>query len=286
MSTPRRIGLREAAERLGVHYMTAYRYVRTGQLPAEREGAQWTVAVADLRRVTSGRRPPARHRSARAERPARLVARLVAGDEAGAWKVVEGALSSGSDPADVYLDVLVPALRLIGDGWEAGDLSVADEHRASAVAGRIIGRLGPRFARRGRTRGTVVLGAPPGEQHGLPGAILADLLRVAGFEPVDLGANTPASSFAETALGADRLVAVVIGATTLSREAPVRKVVLTLRQAEVTAPVLLGGAAIADGDHARKLGADGFSGHDAVTAVAAVEAAAAGGSLGLPRWAT
>jgi MerR family transcriptional regulator, light-induced transcriptional regulator len=275
MSTQRRIGLREAAERLGVHYMTAYRYVRTGQLPAERDGAQWTVAVTDLRRVTSGRRTPARHRSARAERPARLVDRLVAGDEAGAWKVVEGALASGSDPADVYLDVLVPALRSIGDGWERGNLTVADEHRASAVAARIIGRLGPRFARRGRTRGTVVLGAPPGEQHGLPGAILADVLRVAGFEPLDLGANTPALSFAETALGADRLVAVVIGATTLSREAAVRKVVLTLRRAEVTAPVLLGGAAIVDADHAGKLGADGFSGHDAVAAVAAVEAAAA-----------
>jgi MerR family transcriptional regulator, light-induced transcriptional regulator len=273
MSTPRRIGLREAAERLGVHYMTAYRYVRTGQLPAERDGAQWTVAVKDLRRVTSGHRTPTRHRS---ERPARLVDRMVAGDEAGAWKVVEGALSSGSDPADVYLDVLVPALRLIGDGWERGDLSVADEHRASAVTARIIGRLGPRFARRGRTRGTVVLGAPPGEEHGLPGAILADLLRVAGFEPLDLGANTPALSFAETALGADRLVAVVIGATTQSREAAVRKVVLTLRRAEVTAPVLLGGAAIVDADHARELGADGFSGHDAVAAVAAVEAAAAG----------
>ena len=145
--------------------------------------------------------------------------------------------------------------------------------RARLLA-RIIGRLGPRFARRGRTRGTVVLGAPPGEQHGLPGAILADLLRIAGFEPIDLGANTPALSFAQTALGADRVVAVLIGATTQGREAAVRKVVLTLRKAKVAAPVLLGGPAIVDADHARKLGADGFSGHDAIAAVAAVEAAA------------
>ena len=32
------ITLHEAAARLGVHYMTAYRYVRTGRLPAERDG--------------------------------------------------------------------------------------------------------------------------------------------------------------------------------------------------------------------------------------------------------
>ena len=274
MTGPRRIGLREAAERLGVHYMTVYRYVRTGQLPAVRDGAQWTVAVSDLRRVGPARKVAPRHRTARAERPARLVDRMVAGDEAGAWAVVEGALSSGADPENIYIDLLTPSLRAIGDGWERGELSVAEEHRASAVAARIIGRLGPRFARRGRTRGTVVLGAPPDEHHGLPGAIVADLLRIDGFEPLELGANTPAQSFAETALGADRLVAVLIGATTPRPDTAVRTVVQALRQAGVTAPILVGGRAITDLDHARKLGADGWSGTDAVSAVAAVEAAA------------
>jgi methanogenic corrinoid protein MtbC1 len=51
-------------------------------------------------------------------------------------------------------------------------------------------------------------------------------------------------------------------------------VVQALRQAGVTAPILVGGRAITDLDHARKLGADGWSGTDAVSAVAAVEAAA------------
>ena len=35
------IELREAAERLGVHYMTAYRHVRTGRLPAVQRGGRW-----------------------------------------------------------------------------------------------------------------------------------------------------------------------------------------------------------------------------------------------------
>ena len=132
----------------------------------------------------------------------------------------------------------------------------------------------PALRTAGANAGHGRVGGTPREQHGLPGAILADLLRVAGFEPLDLGANTPALSFAQTALGADRVVAVLIGATTQGREAAVRKVVLALRKAEVAAPVLLGGPAIVDADHARKLGADGFSGHDAIAAVAAVEAAA------------
>lgn len=257
--------------------MTAYRYVRTGRLPATREGVQWLVDPGDL--VTLPAPPPAgRARgSARAARPVTLAARMVAGDEAGAWSVVDAALASGVDPAGVYLDILVPALEHIGDGWGAGTISVADEHRATAVAQRLIGRLGPRFARRGRKRGAVVLGAPPGEMHSLPTAIVGDLLRGAGFEVLDMGANAPAQSFAETTLAANRVVAVAIVATTSGRDTAVRSVVRALRRAGATAPVLVGGAAVTGDDHARRLGADGWSGADGRSAVAAVERAARGG---------
>jgi len=274
VTAPRRIGLREAAERLGVHYMTVYRYVRTGRLPAQRDGAEWTVAVADLGLVGPGGKALPRRRTARAERPSRLADRMVAGDEAGAWTVVEGALASGADAGDIYVDLLTPALVAIGEAWRAGDLSVAEEHRASAVAQRIVGRLGPRFARRGRSRGTIVLGAPAGERHSLPGAMLADLLRGSGFEVLDLGVDAPAESFAETALDADRLVAVLVGVTAPGRDAAVRRTVLALRRAAVTAPILVGGRAVSGVAHARKLGADGWSGPNATAAVASVEDAA------------
>ena len=177
MTTTDRVGLREAAERLGVHYMTVYHYVRTGRLAAEREGATWLVERADLEALAAPGAPSAP--SARAPRPGRLAERMVRGDEAGAWAIVEGAMASGMTPVAVYEELLVPALRSVGDRWEAGVISVADEHRASVVATRVIGRLGPRFARRGRSRGSVVLGAPAGESHALPVAIVADLLRAA-----------------------------------------------------------------------------------------------------------
>jgi excisionase family DNA binding protein len=48
MDRGQRITLQEAAALLDVHYMTAYRYVRTGRLPARQEGMRWTVAVSDL----------------------------------------------------------------------------------------------------------------------------------------------------------------------------------------------------------------------------------------------
>ena len=275
VSPREQIGLREAAERLGVHYMTVYRYVRTGRLPAVRDGATWVVDAADLDEVRSTSRGPVTARRRQSERPARLANRMTAGDEAGAWAVVESALASGAEIAAVYSELLVPALRSIGDGWERGELSIAAEHRASVVASRLVARLGARFARRGRSRGSVVLGAPTGELHALPGAMLANLLRAAGFEPLDLGANTPAESFVETALGADRVVAVLIGATDARSVGALGDVVRSLRDGNVAAPVLVGGGAIRDAVAARALGADGWTGRGIVDALAAVEAVVA-----------
>jgi methanogenic corrinoid protein MtbC1 len=255
--------------------MTAYRYVRTGRLPARRDGAQWFVDPRDLDRMQQQDHARPAGRRAKADRTAILTARMTAGDEAGAWRVIDDALASGMDPAGVYLDLLAPVLRGVGAGWAAGTVTVAEEHRASAVAQRLIGRLGPQFARRGRKRGLVIIGAPAGDQHSLPGAIVADLLRGDGFEVVDLGANTPDSSFAETAHDAARLVAVVIGVTAPGCDSAVESIVQALRRSGSTVPVLIGGAAISGADHALRLGADGWTGPDGQSVITAVNGVAA-----------
>ena len=63
-ATPRpddRIGLRDAAARLGVHYMTAYRYVRLGVLPATKVGGEWQVRLTDLEQVAHRDEAPPRN---------------------------------------------------------------------------------------------------------------------------------------------------------------------------------------------------------------------------------
>ena len=56
--------LQEAADLLGVHYMTAYRYVRTGRLPGTRVGAHWHVRHADLDKIAAAA-PPGRKAATR-----------------------------------------------------------------------------------------------------------------------------------------------------------------------------------------------------------------------------
>ena len=75
--------------------------------------------------------------------------------------------------AQVVAIDISPALVEIGERWAAGELDISIEHRATGIVQRLIGRLGPQFIRRGRSRGTVVVGAPEGESHSLVVSMLA-----------------------------------------------------------------------------------------------------------------
>lgn len=240
---PPTLSVREAADALGVHYMTAYRYVRTGVIPAEMVGGRWRINREDLDRhgapePTSGRRDSTENRRER------LLGCLVAGDEQSAWYLVEGALVAGMDPVEVHLELLSPTMRTIGERWEAGTLSVGQEHKASAVCQRLVGRLGPRFARPGRRRGVVVLAGAPQDPHSLPVALAADVVRAAGYSVVDMGAAVPADDLAAEAYSADRLVAVAVTVTTGDNEAAVAESVAAVRGAAPGVPILVGGRAV------------------------------------------
>lgn len=256
------IDLREAAERLGVHYMTAYRYVRMGRLPATQDGGRWLVDPEDLARLQPGRSTPeARRGHAQPELyRERLRDRILAGDEAGAWKLVETFLVSGGSPQAALLDVLAPAMREVGDGWERGELSVGDEHRATAVALRLVGRLGPMFVRRGRPRGRVVVASAPGDSHALPAAIVASVLRGHGYAVVELGGNTPEGSvLAEVEAAGGRLRGVVISVGSRDRLEAAQAVAAAVRSVAPDTPVLIGGPAVASGQEAAELGSDGWA---------------------------
>jgi excisionase family DNA binding protein len=253
------VSLREAAEILGVHYMTAYRHVRTGRLPARLVGGEGRIDRADLQ--AAGQRAPAPRsprRPGTASTCRRLGDRLVAGDEAGAWSLIQDAMVGGLDPVAVHIELLAPAMRSIGDGWQSGALSVGDEHRATSVAQRLVGRLGPRFVRPGRTRGAVVLAGAAGDPHSLPIAMAADVVRAAGYAVIDLGSDVPPDSLALAAARADRLVAVGISAATAGGEDAVRQAVAVVRATVPDVAVLVGGPAM-DAELAAAIGADGFA---------------------------
>jgi excisionase family DNA binding protein len=266
---PGTLTLEEAADRLGLHYMTVYRYVRTGRLAAEYRGGRWHIRPEHLAsatragaaRKTAGGRPSSSLDLA----SERILDRLVAGDAVGAWQIVEQALMAGS-PADVYLRVLGPCLRTIGDRWETGRLTVADEHRATAVAIGLVGRLSPMFGRPGRRRpGCVLLAGAEGDFHAIPLMMVADLLRAEGLDVIQLGADVPVATLV-TMAGAADLTSIGLSASTDQGVVHAGRAITELHQRLPGIPVMLGGPAVTSADVARRAGADGWA-PDAATAV-------------------
>lgn len=251
------LNLKEVARDLEVHYMTAYRYVRQGRLPARWVDNGWRVDREELDRfrdadaATDAPSPSTEH----VDWSARLAPQLVDGDEVGAWAVIESALAAGLDARDCYLTVLAPAMVHLGECWADGSSDdLVDERLATATALRVVHRLGARFTRRGRRKGAVVLGAPVGEHHTLPVAIAAELIRLAGFTVLELGADVTADTFLAAAQRADRLVAVGVSLT----NADALDAALEVRDrvaAELPGvAVVVGGQAVANAELARMLG--------------------------------
>jgi methanogenic corrinoid protein MtbC1 len=196
---------------------------------------------------------------------------MVAGDSQGAWWLLQSHLGGGLDPSGVLTEMVVPALRSIGERWARGEVSVAEEHRATAVAQRVIGHLGMQFGRRGKDRGTVALAAPSGDLHVLPVAIVADLLRWRGFDVVELGGNAPAAALGDAVAKERRLLAVGIVSTVSGLDSEVALSASSVRAAVPGIPVFIGGGAVSSEAHARAMGADVWTGPGSNAAVETVE---------------
>jgi methanogenic corrinoid protein MtbC1 len=273
---PPGINLKEAAAALDVHYMTAYRYVRTGRLPARRGRNGWVVETDDLAAFTA-RRDETDHSTGQtgpgADWRERLRRTLVVGDETAAWRVLEQALAAGRSPADCYLGLLVGAIDDISSRSTVPYGPVAQEYLATATAARLVARLGARFRRPGRVRGTVVFGAPLGEHHTLAISVVADLVRLEGFNCLELGANVPPEAFSGAAAGAYRLIAVGIGVTALASLDIVRETIDAVHEVDPSIPVVLGGQAAGDPSIATAVGAqawapDGLGAVDVISGLA------------------
>ena len=129
-----------------------------------------------------------------------FAAALLLGDEVGAEKAIRDAMDADVSTAEIDDAIIAPALWLIGDLWERGEISVADEHLATEISMRVLAlqREAERLAvSRGHHR--VLLATPEGELHVVALRMLGNLLREAGYEVVMLGADVPPIALARAA---------------------------------------------------------------------------------------
>jgi excisionase family DNA binding protein len=187
------LDLATAAERLGVHYQTAYRWVRSGKLPAHLRAGRYVVDPADLGAVLERRDAPTAPPPPSPERLARAADRMARalrdGDESAARRIANELVDAGCSVADLIQEVFVPPLRAIGQAWHDGQLSIWVEHRASSIVERSLADVVPNP--RGRRRGTAAVAAVSGDLHSLPTSMATAALREDQWRVHHLGADIP-----------------------------------------------------------------------------------------------
>ena len=100
-------------------------------------------------------------------------------------------LDDGNDLASFYIEVIEPSMYEVGRLWETGQISVAQEHLATAVVNRVMFTLFLRAGLRDANKPKVVIAAAPNELHEVGASMVADLLEQHGWAVDYLGANMP-----------------------------------------------------------------------------------------------
>ena len=175
------------------------------------------LAAAEAAAVAAGRGGVARSQSDTTHARDELAAALLAFDETRAHAAFDALVAAFSLDTLVG-DVVVPYLHDLGDRWERGEISVAQEHFASALLrGRLLGLA------RGWGQGlgpTALLACAPGEQHDLGLIAFGLALRARGWRILYLGPDTPLESLAGAARSSrpDRIVVSAVDPRTLDAE--------------------------------------------------------------------
>jgi DNA-binding transcriptional MerR regulator len=143
-----------------------------------------------------------------AEAARELADRLDRLDEPGAQAALDR-LFAGFTTESVLRNTLLPYLRQLGDRWESGQASIADEHFASNL---LRGRLASLARGWGYGHGPrAILACPPGEQHDIGLLMFGIVLHRCGWRVEYLGASTPIAELARTAQQTDAGIVVLAG---------------------------------------------------------------------------
>jgi methanogenic corrinoid protein MtbC1 len=179
---------------------------------------------------------------------------LEALEEADEYAAVDLALSlleSGVPAEEVLLDLVAPAQAEVGERWARNVWSVAQEHAATHVSERVVAAVAAHAAPR-PTRERIVVACMDGEWHALPPRLVAEVLRLRGWQVTFLGASVPAAHLVSY-LHRHDAHAVALGCALSMRLPYAHRMVQACRRADV--PVVVGGRGFGrDGRWARTLG--------------------------------
>ena len=148
------------------------------------------------------------------------------------------------DPVWVLNNVLLPAMKEVGDKFGAGELILPFVLQSAEVMKKSVARLETYLERKeGVSKGTVVLATVFGDVHDIGKNLVGTILSNNGYEVVDLGKQVPVNTIIDAALQ-HKAAAIGLSALLVSTSKQMPICVQELYQRGIDIPVLIGGAAI------------------------------------------
>jgi methanogenic corrinoid protein MtbC1 len=196
------------------------------------------VAVSDVRFVLP--QPPEPTQGALG-----FQAALLAGNQREALAIVNSCMDSGHTLVDVEVRIIQAAMYQIGENWQANQISVAQEHLATAIVQSVMTVALLRSTPSAPINKSVLLACVAGNHHSIGLRMVADSFQLAGWEIQHLGADVPtASLIQQIGKWSPDLVGLSVS---FAQQLPiVRDIISQLRARFESArpPVIIGGLAI------------------------------------------
>lgn len=174
----------------------------------------------------------------------RLHYRIVHRKKEGVEADIDQAVEESGDAVEVLNNVLLPAMKEVGDKFGAGELILPFVLQSAEVMKRAVAQLETYLERsEGASKGVVVLATVYGDVHDIGKNLVHTILSNNGYTVHDLGKQVPVTRIIEKAVEVDA-TAIGLSALLVSTSKQMPLCVEELRHRELRFPVMIGGAAI------------------------------------------
>lgn len=184
------------------------------------------------------------------------------GDGAQAAQAALAALAGGVLPQEAIQQGLAAGMKIVGQRFRADEIFLPEVLMAARAWDAAMAVIQPHIAKEVAEQlkaGKVVIGTVKADLHRIGKDFVATLLRTAGFEVHDLGADVPVSRFVEEALacGADIIGASALLTTTMAQQRAIVEY-MEVKRVRRRMAFVVGGGPVTQA-WADQIGADGYA---------------------------
>jgi len=194
-----------------------------------------------------------------------LAEAVIKGDQSKTVELTKAAVEDGTDVKSILDDGLIGGMDVLAARWKRNEVYIPEVLIAARAMKSGMEVIEPILSEAGiEPIGKCMIGTVQGDLHDIGKNLVIMMLKGAGFEVIDVGIDIPPEKFVEMA-NSTGVPLIGLSALLTTTMPAMEKAVKVLRDAGVTAKIIVGGAPVTQA-YADKIGADGYAA-DAADAV-------------------